>query len=125
MRVTNIHAPGDLRLDDASDLVCGDDAVVVTMKACGVCGTDVTYFHLGGLPIGGGPCPFRLGHEPAGEVAEVGRDVADLQPGMRVVFNPCADESDMMGNGGTQGTLSDRVLVRDAELGGNIFAIPD
>ena len=125
MRVTNIHAPGDLRVDDAPELVCGDGDVIVEMKACGVCGTDLTYLHFGGLPIGAGPCPFPLGHEPAGEVAVVGRDVADVHVGQRVVFNPCADESDMMGNGGSQGTLSERVLVRDARLGGNLFAIPD
>lgn len=124
MRVVNIHAPGDLRVDEAPTPVCGHRDVVVAMKACGVCGTDLTYLHFGGLPTGGA-CPFALGHEPAGEVAEVGEDVVGVHPGMRVVFNPCADDSNMIGNGGTQGALSEFVLVRDAELGSNLFVMPD
>jgi threonine dehydrogenase-like Zn-dependent dehydrogenase len=124
MRAINIHGPGDLRLDAIADPECGDGDVLVAMKACGVCGTDLTYLHFGGLPMGG-PCPFRLGHEPAGEVAAVGKRVRDVQVGMRVVFNPCADERDMTGNGGTQGALSDRVVVRNAALGENLFIIPD
>jgi threonine dehydrogenase-like Zn-dependent dehydrogenase len=125
VRVTNIHGPGDLRVDEAPDPTCGDRDVLVAMKACGVCGTDLTYLHFGGLPIGGGPRPFALGHEPAGEVAAIGKDVIGVHVGMRVVFNPCFDEADMTGNGGTQGALSELVRVRDATLGANLFAIPD
>lgn len=125
MRVTNIHAPGDVRLDDLPAPVCGPADVVIAMKACGVCGTDVTLLHLGGLPVGAGRCPLPLGHEPAGEVLEVGSDVRGITVGMRVTFNPSVDVTNSIGCGADQGALSDRVVIRDAELGVSVFAIPD
>jgi len=76
MRVTNIHGPDDIRVDEAPDPVCGPRDVVVQMRACGVCGTDVTFAHLGGMPFGG-PRPMPLGHEPAGEIVEVGDEVRE------------------------------------------------
>lgn len=66
-----------------------------------------------------------LGHEPAGEVMGVGRDVEGLEVGARVVFNPVFDEADAIGNGGSQGALSDQVVIRDARLGRNLFQLPD
>ncbi|MEX1218629.1 MAG: alcohol dehydrogenase catalytic domain-containing protein [Acidimicrobiales bacterium] len=105
--------------------VCGPDDVLVAMKACGVCGTDVTYVYLGGLPVEGGRCPMPLGHEPAGEIVEIGVNVTAIPIGMRVVFNPNFDEIQSIGNGGEQGSLSDLVAVRNAVLGENIFSIPD
>lgn len=124
MRVTNIHGPDDIRVDEAPDPVCGPRDVVVQMRACGVCGTDVTFAHLGGMPFGG-PRPMPLGHEPAGEIVEVGDEVRDLRPGMRVTFHPGVDEADQFGCGGTQGALSDRVVVRDAAVGTSVFTVPD
>jgi (R,R)-butanediol dehydrogenase/meso-butanediol dehydrogenase/diacetyl reductase len=125
MRVTNIHAPGDVRLDDLPAPQCGPRDVVITMKACGVCGTDVGLLHMGGLPVPGGRCPLPLGHEPAGEVLEVGAEVRDITAGMRVTFNPSVDVTNSIGCGADQGALSDRVVMRDAQLGVDIFPIPD
>ncbi len=125
MRVTNIHAPGDVRLDDLPAPECGPDDIVVAMKACGVCGTDVTLLHMGGLPVPGGRCPLPLGHEPAGEVLEVGREVRDITAGMRVTFNPSVDVTNSIGCGADQGALSDRVIIRGARLGLDVFTLPD
>jgi len=124
MRVTNIHGPGVVRIDDQPQPACGPTDTVVAVKACGICGSDLTYLHFGGMPVGG-RCPMPLGHEPAGEVVEIGGEVRGIEPGMRVTFNPCFDEMDMIGNGGSQGALSDRVVIRDAALGHNLFPVPD
>jgi threonine dehydrogenase-like Zn-dependent dehydrogenase len=125
MRVTNIHAPGDVRLDDLPAPQCGPRDVVIAMKACGVCGTNVGLLHMGGLPVAGGRCPLPLGHEPAGEVVEVGAEVRDITTGMRVTFNPSVDVTNSIGCGADQGALSDRVVMRDAKLGVDVFQIPD
>jgi threonine dehydrogenase-like Zn-dependent dehydrogenase len=124
MRVTNVHGPGEIRIDEAAAPSCGPDDVVVAMKACGICGTDLAYVRRGGRTSAGGRCPMPLGHEPAGEVLEVGANLGDLAPGTRVVFNPVIDETDPIGNGGSQGALSDRVLIRNAVLGHNLFGLP-
>jgi hypothetical protein len=62
---------------------------------CGICGTDVSFLHMGGMPLGPGGqiTAVPLGHEPAGEVAEVGADVTGLKLGDRVVLNPQAAPS--------------------------------
>lgn len=124
MRSVTVHGPEDVRVDDVDEPRCGPRDVLVAMKACGVCGTDLTYVQLGGLPTPGARCPMPLGHEPAGEVVEVGAEVRGVEAGMRVVFNPVYDEMDPIGNGGSQGALSDLVAVRDAHLGANMFEIP-
>lgn len=124
MRVTNVHAKNDVRLDDLPAPECGPSDVLVAMKACGICGTDLTYLQMGGMPVGG-RCPLPLGHEPAGQVVEVGEDVTGIAAGMRVTFNPTTDMADAIGSGGAQGALSDLVAVRGAVLGHSVFTIPD
>ncbi len=124
MRATNVHGPDDVRIDEVPEPDCGPRDILVAMKACGVCGTDVTFVHIGGLPMPGARCPMPLGHEPAGEVIAVGAEVTGIGVGMRVTFNPTSDEMDATGSGGSQGALSERVAVRDAVLGQNVFEIP-
>ena len=52
-----------------------------------------------------------LGHEPAGEVVEVGRDVTGISVGDHVVINPMAAPSGIIGNGGPTGALADYLLI--------------
>jgi S-(hydroxymethyl)mycothiol dehydrogenase len=61
----------------------GPGEAVVTVKACGVCHTDLHYRE-GGI---NDDFPFLLGHEAAGVVEAVGPDVTDLAPGDFVVLN--------------------------------------
>ena len=60
----------------------GRGEVVVRVRACGVCHTDLHYRD-GGIAD---DFPFLLGHEAAGVVEEVGADVGDLAPGDYVVI---------------------------------------
>jgi len=57
---------------------------LVRIKACGVCHTDL---HLQEGSIVRGRLPFTLGHEMAGEVAEIGEEADWLKKGMRVLVN--------------------------------------
>jgi aryl-alcohol dehydrogenase len=66
-----------------------DDEIVVRIVASGICHTDVTAQN-GGLPF---PLPALLGHEGAGVVEQVGRNVSTLSEGDHVVvsFNFCGE----------------------------------
>ena len=48
-RVLNIHGVNDVRLDPADPPQPGNSDVVVKVKACGVCGSDLTYIKIGGI----------------------------------------------------------------------------
>ena len=123
MRILNIHGPNDVRLDDRTPPVAGEHDVVVQIKACGICGTDLSYIKTGGIrrPEGG---VMPLGHEAAGEVVAFGSAVQGLSVGERVLINPMMT-ADIMGNGGSEGAFSEAVLVRDANVGQNLLVMPD
>ena len=64
----------------------GAQEVLVRVRATGLCGSDVHIAVEGITPTG---CtPITLGHEPAGEVSEVGEGVAGWQLGDRVAVFP-------------------------------------
>ena len=65
----------------------GSNEVVVKVKSCGICGTDLHFYN--DYPTGK---PIPLGHEIAGIIHETGGGVKDLKPGQRVVIQnhvPC------------------------------------
>lgn len=103
--------------------VTGPRDVLVRIRACGICGSDSMYIAIGGLPPRQGHMP--LGHEPAGEVIEVGAEVTDVRIGDHVVINPMAAPGGIIGNGGPQGGLSEYLLIEDARRGVSLEVIPD
>src|SRR5262245_49494246 len=64
------------------DIGAGD--VLVRVSACGICGSDV---HGLDGSTGRRIPPLVMGHEAAGVIAEVGRDVKAWKPGDRVTFD--------------------------------------
>lgn len=64
-----------------------DHEVLIRMKVCGVCGSDV-HFYEHGEPEFPDVYPFILGHEGAGEVVRVGAAVRTLAVGDRVAIEP-------------------------------------
>src|SRR5438552_310771 len=60
------------------------DEVLVRVRACGICGSDLHFYH-GVFPANPNISP---GHEFAGEVAEVGQEVSGFEEGQRVVVEP-------------------------------------
>ncbi|WP_297492465.1 zinc-binding dehydrogenase [Acidocella sp.] len=123
MRVLNIHGVNDVRLDPKAAPVAGDADVIVRIKACGICGSDLSYIKWGGIhrPEGG---VTPIGHEAAGEVVAVGANVKDAFIGQRVAINPMNTPSNI-GSGGTEGAFTDEVLVRDARVGDSLLPIAD
>jgi D-arabinose 1-dehydrogenase-like Zn-dependent alcohol dehydrogenase len=59
----------------------GAHDVLIRVKAAGVCHSDAHY-RAGKSPVH--PLPLTLGHEVAGVIEQIGRDVTEFQPGERV-----------------------------------------
>lgn len=125
-----VHGPDDLRLEERDDPVPQSNDVVVRVKACGICGTDLLYGKAGASMRSGAPLP--LGHEASGIVASVGRNVKGLVPGMRVVLNPMAraarfggSPDHIIGNGSPEGAFGEALLVIDAVLGEDLMVLPE
>jgi len=76
------HAPGDGNVDilDVQEPSCGENQVKVEIAYCGVCGTDIHVLHdtFRNYP------PVILGHEFAGTVVEVGRQVNGVTVGDKI-----------------------------------------
>jgi threonine dehydrogenase-like Zn-dependent dehydrogenase len=122
MRRLNIHGVGDVRLDPYQRPEAGPKDVVLKMKACGICGSDLSYIKIGGInrqPDG----VTALGHEGAGEVMFVGDEVEGIEIGQSVIVNPM-NTSSFIGSGGPEGAFTEELLVRDGRLNDNLLPIP-
>jgi (R,R)-butanediol dehydrogenase / meso-butanediol dehydrogenase / diacetyl reductase len=129
MKSVQTGAPGTVEVVDVERPTPGPWDAVVRIRACGICGTDVTFLHMGGMPArahaGGELVPVCLGHEPAGEVVEVGDEVVGLKVGDHVVVNPQAARSGIIGCGGRLGGMSEYLLIEDAVVGRSVALVPD
>ena len=88
VNVCRLHAAHDLRVESAPLTEPGPGEVTVAVGAGGICGSDLHYFHDGGI----GPIrvrePIILGHEAAGRVVAVGPDTKAPAVGALVAINP-------------------------------------
>jgi len=82
VQLTQIRSP--LQMRDVPTPTIGEHDVLVRVRAAGICHSDVHY-RAGTSPTAS--LPVTLGHEIAGEVARVGAQVRDLQPGDRVCLH--------------------------------------
>jgi L-iditol 2-dehydrogenase len=74
----------ELELTDMPQPELGANDVLVRVRACGICGSDV---HGLDGSTGRRIPPIVMGHEAAGVITEVGRDVKAWKPGDRVTFD--------------------------------------
>jgi len=123
MKSVLVTGVGTTAVVDVPKPAIGPADVLVKIRACGICGSDVFYISIGGIPPRQGETP--LGHEPAGEVVEIGADVTGLTVGDHVVINPIASRKGMIGSGGPGGALSEFLLIPDAVLGESLAVVPD
>jgi len=123
---------GRLVVEDVPAPKPGPGQVVIRVRACAICGSDLHALAAGWLPDGA-----ILGHEFAGEVAEVGEGVVNLASGDRVTSFPvmpcgsCAacrsgatancTHGTTIGLGSAQGGLAEDVLSHASV----VYRLPD
>ncbi|MBN2593656.1 MAG: galactitol-1-phosphate 5-dehydrogenase [Sedimentisphaerales bacterium] len=76
--------PYTFECSDFPDSVAGDDDVLIRVKACGICGSDVHGFT---GKTGRRIPPLIMGHEAAGIVEGLGKNVSGFEKGDRVCFD--------------------------------------
>ena len=87
MKSAVFYGKHDLRVEESAKPAVGRRDVLINVKACGVCGTDV-HIYEGDKGAADVTPPTILGHEFAGVVEAVGSDVTDFKPGDRVCIDP-------------------------------------
>jgi L-iditol 2-dehydrogenase len=78
MKAAMYYSQQDIRIEEIPIPGIGDDEILVEMKACGICGSDLMNWYLKTR------APLVLGHEPTGTVAKKGRKVESINLGDRV-----------------------------------------
>ena len=71
-------------IEDIADPTPGPDDLLIRVARCGVCGTDLSFTKGGMFQFG----PGQFGHEYAGEIVGVGKNVSGWKPGQRIAVLP-------------------------------------
>jgi L-iditol 2-dehydrogenase len=86
MKVARYYSRQDVRVEEIPVPDVGPGEILVQVRACGLCGSDLMEWYVAGK------APTVLGHEPAGVVAGVGEGVGEFEIGDRVFVHhhvPC------------------------------------
>jgi L-iditol 2-dehydrogenase len=78
MKAAMYYSQQDIRIEETPTPEIGEDEVLVEMRACGICGSDLMDWYLKNR------APLVLGHEPAGIIVKVGSKVNGFNVGDRV-----------------------------------------
>jgi len=131
MKAMVVAAPGGvdvLRMQTVPDPVAAPKDVIIKVEGCGVCFHDIVTRN-GTLKMGV-KMPLILGHEIAGTVVDVGRDVTSFKAGDRVAtvqryhicgscthcrtgFEPLCEDRKFLGDWGLVGGYAEYVAVED------------
>jgi len=84
MKALLLTAPSVLELTDFAEPEIGPGEVLVRVRACGICGSDI---HGWDGSSGRRQPPLIMGHEASGEIARVGPQVTRWRAGDRVTFD--------------------------------------
>lgn len=84
MKIAIYEGAGSISIQERPTPEAAAGEVIVKVKYCGICGTDVhAYLHDGLVPPG-----IALGHEVVGTIAEIGAGVEGWKVGDRVLVGP-------------------------------------
>jgi len=87
MRAARFYSVGEpLKIDLIPIPELGSGDVLIHVKACGICGSDIHIVYEGVTPTA--YSPITLGHEPSGLIAALGPEVVGWKIGERVTINP-------------------------------------
>ena len=88
MKAYVLHGPTDMRYEDRPVATVGPNDVLIRVRRTGICGSDVHYYSHGQIGDFVPKEPFALGHEFAGETAELGSEVSGISVGDRIAVDP-------------------------------------
>jgi L-iditol 2-dehydrogenase len=86
MNVAKLYSLNDIRIEDVPVPEVGLHDALLKTRACGICSGDVMPWYIEKK------APLVPGHEPAGEIVEVGKEVTSFRPGDRIFVHhhaPC------------------------------------
>lgn len=86
MKSVLLFGPRDARVVENEIPKIGNDEILVKMKMCGICGTDIEKYQ------GNFSTPPILGHEPVGIIYEIGENITGFKIGDKVFVHhhvPC------------------------------------
>ena len=81
MKAATIHGKGLVKVEDIPRPSIGPGELLVKMRTCGICGTDLEKVH------GDQITPPVLGHEVAGVIEEIGKELRGFEVGERVAVH--------------------------------------
>lgn len=87
MKAAVFHEPGVMVVEDLPVPTIADDELLVRVRSASVCGTDLRISRHGHFKIAAGQHRVQ-GHEVAGDVVQVGREVAGFAAGDRISVTP-------------------------------------
>lgn len=124
MRAAIYNGQKNIGMTELETPVAGDNDIVVRNLYASICGTDVAVYMHGPntghrVTVGG-----EFGHEMVSEVVQVGKNVKGIHVGDRVYPYPRLAKGDPK-RAGTVGGFSEYVLIPNAELNKQVYAIGD
>ena len=91
MKAAVVTGLNEMSVQNVQDPKIDENGVMLKVKACAVCGSDIRIFHSGNNRV---KYPAIIGHEISGEVVEVGKNVTKFAVGDRVAVGadvPCGE----------------------------------
>jgi L-iditol 2-dehydrogenase len=133
MKVARLYGFDDIRIEDIPIPEVGPGDALMKTRACGICSGDVMPWYIGRK------APLVLGHEPAGEIVEVGKEVTSFEKGERVFTHhhaPCftcrfcrrgdyVQCSEWKGSRITPGGVSEYVLIPALNLENDTLSLSE
>ncbi len=86
MKIAKLYSLNDIRIEDIPVPGIGLHDALIETKACGICSGDVMPWYIEKK------APLVPGHEPTGEIVEVGKEITSFGIGDRVFVHhhaPC------------------------------------
>jgi L-iditol 2-dehydrogenase len=69
-------------VENYEEEICGKDEIIVKLKACGICGSDIgNIFEKSAKPT------HKIGHEISGIISQIGEKIKDYQIGEKIIIN--------------------------------------
>lgn len=87
MKAAVYYGIKNIKVEEKVKPKISDDDILIKVKACAICGTDLRIFKFGHFKIPEGTKRV-IGHEISGEIVEVGKNVKGYEVGMAVAVPP-------------------------------------